>query len=120
VYFEVQSIFFRFLFFLRLFLLGFSFFWFLRRRFLTVGVSVEFGCGISIGIFLMFVLRVLPPLPLEVTQFITVVRMLYLEHGVCVGTCLPQNGFECAVQLGSPLLERIFTGILAWVSLILC
>ena len=40
--------------------------------------------------------------------------MLYLKHGVCVGTYLPQNGLKCAVHLGSPLRERILTGILAW------
>jgi hydrogenase/urease accessory protein HupE len=67
-----------------------------------------------------FGVRVMPPLPLEVTHFITVVGMFYLEHGVCVGTYLPQNGFECAVQLGSPLLECILSGILAWFSVIFC
>jgi len=40
--------------------------------------------------------------------------MLYLKHGVCVGTYLPQNGFKCVVHLGSPLRERILTSILAW------
>jgi len=120
VYFEVRLVFFRFLIFLRLFLLGFGFLWFLRLPFLTVSVGVAFGCGLSFGIFLAFVLRVIPPLPLEVTQSITVVGMFYLEHDVCVGTYLPQNGFECAVQLGSPLLERILTGILDWFSSIFC
>ena len=116
MYFEVQLVFFRFLFFLRLFLLGFGFPWFLRRRFLTVGLGVAFGCGFSFGIFLAFVLRV----PLEVTQSMTMFDIFCVEHGVCVGAYLPQNGFECAVQLGSPLLERIFTGILTWSSVIFC
>jgi len=69
VYFEVQLVLFRLLFFLRLFLLGFGFLWLLLRRFLTVGVGVVFGCGFSSGVFLAFVLRVIPPLPLQAFNY---------------------------------------------------
>ena len=63
-----------------------------------------------------FGVRGMPPLPLEVTQSITMVGIFHLEHGASVRTYLPQDRFECVVQLGSPLLERILTGILAWFS----
>jgi len=56
----------------------------------------------------------MPPLSLEVTHSITLIGMFYFEHGVCVATYLPQNGFKCAVDLVSPLSERILIGILAW------
>jgi len=85
----------RFLFLFFLFL----FFLFRRRGY---GVGNAFGIG------------AMPPLPLEVTHFVSLVGMFYLEHGVCVATYLPQNGFERAVDLVSPLHQRIHIGVLAW------
>jgi len=59
----------------------------------------------------------MPPLPLEVTLFITLVTVgiFYLPHGVCVATDLrpSQNGFKCSVEIVIPL-EPLGIGILAW------
>jgi len=54
------------------------------------------------------------------TYFAQHIKIFYTTYDKCVGTYLPQNGFGCAVQLGSPLLERMFTSILARFSVIFC
>jgi len=56
---------------------------------------------------------VMPPISFEVTHSIALFGMLYLPHGVCVATDLPQNEIS-AVDIVIPLLERLGIGIPAW------
>ena len=96
VYLEVQLDSFLILFVLTLFslfplFLGWLFFCFRVRRRLC-GVGIALGVGNVFGVDIAFgMIRVMPPLSLEVThsRAITVVVMLYLDNGVCVGTYLP-------------------------------
>ena len=83
MYFEVQLVFFPFLSVLRLFFLFFlvvAFFGFFAGDSLASASCL--AAAFIFGVFLAFVLRVMPPLSLEVMCSITVVRIFYLEYGV--------------------------------------
>jgi len=77
---------------------------FLFVRLLRLGLAIGFAFGIGF----------MPQLPSDFTHSINLAGMFHLALGVCVAKNLPQNVFQCAVDLVSPLHSRIDIGILAW------